>query len=195
MTNETPINYLKLMTADAQKLGRDGGSIRYLLLTDVDRTELYVSITANSASGYFSREITPISAIEACLPEDRSQPVAAKIFRGAVVSKTANQPSFIACICRAEGLLLPVEGSPYLHQISDHWSAWKAGLLAMDAEPYVPPVKEGQVAVAVVAVAGITRQEHPDADTDGLPRRRKGKKGQDVQPASATDELEHAHPA
>ncbi len=46
MTIETT-QYLKLKSSDAQKLGRNGGSIRYLILTDTDRQLLYVSIIAN----------------------------------------------------------------------------------------------------------------------------------------------------
>ncbi|MBS7242904.1 MAG: hypothetical protein KIG98_00965 [Comamonas sp.] len=46
MTIETT-QYLKLKSADAQKLGRNGGTIGYLILTDTDRQHLYVSIVAN----------------------------------------------------------------------------------------------------------------------------------------------------
>ena len=77
MTTQTP-QYLKLKSAEAQKLGRNGGSITYLILTDTDRQQLYVSIVANDSGGFFSSEIAPFEKIEACLPADRTQPFAAK---------------------------------------------------------------------------------------------------------------------
>lgn len=190
MTIETLPSYLKLKEAEAPKLGRNGGSISYLILADSNRQALFLTMIRNSASGYFSREITPMSAVEACLPEDRSQPMPAKVFRKACISRTANQPGFIACICRAEGLLLPVEGQPHLHQISEAWEAWKASLLAQDGTPYVPPVKESKVSEATT---GMTRQELPgDAETESHPGHRKGKKVRVVKPAEGAD---HAHPA
>lgn len=73
MTTETT-QYLKLKSAEAQKLGRNGGSITYLVLTDTDRQQLYVSIVANDSGGFFSTEIAPFEKIEACLPADRSHP-------------------------------------------------------------------------------------------------------------------------
>ena len=50
MTTDTP-TYLKLKTADAQKLGRNGGSISYMILTDTDRQQLFLSITGNDSGG------------------------------------------------------------------------------------------------------------------------------------------------
>lgn len=190
MTTETHPSYLKLKAAEAPKLGRNGGSIGYLILADADHQTLFLAMTWNSASGYFSREITPLSAIEGCLPEDRSQPIPAKVFQKACISKTANQPGFIACICRAEGLLRAVEGQPHLHQVSETWEAWKASLLTQDGEPYVPPTKEAQIAETTT---DMTRQELPgDAETESHPGNRKGKK---VRIVKAAEGAEYAHPA
>lgn len=187
MTTETT-QYLKLKFAEAQKLGRNGGSIGYLILTDTDRQQLYVSIVANDSGGFFSNEIASFDRIEACLPADRTQPFAAKALIPAFVSRSANQPSFAAALIRAEGLTATVEGKPHLHQcLGSDWESWKASMLNLPGEPYAPPSKAAAVA------STMTRQELPD-DVEGEvpPGRRKGKK---QRVGKVTNEVEHAHPA
>ena len=187
MTTETVIPYLKLKEAEAPKLGRNGGSIRYLILTDTDRQQLYVSIVANDSGGYFSNEIAAFEHIEACLPADLTQPFAAKALIPAFVSRSANQPSFCAALLRAEGLTAAVADHAHLHQVAGNWAAWKAAMLALPGEPYVPPTK------APAVMNTMTRQELPDdAETESHPGHRKGKKVRVVKPAEGAD---HAHPA
>jgi len=187
MTTETT-QYLKLKSAEAQKLGRNGGSIGYLILTDSDRQQLYVSIVANDSGGFFSNEIASFDRIEACLPSDRTQPFAAKALIPAFVSRSANQPSFAAALIRAEGLTAAVEGKPHLHQcVGSDWESWKATMLTVPGEPYAPPSKAAAVA------STMTRQELPgDAEAEDHPGRRKGKK---QRVAKMAEEVEHAHPA
>ena len=186
MTHETP-QYLKLKAAQAQKLGRNGGAITYLILTDTDRQQLYVTITGNAGGGYFSPEIARFDGIEASLPADRKQPFAAKALIPAFVSRSANQPSFCAALLRAEGLTAAAEGKPHLHQVVGDWTVWKTALLALPAESYVPPTQ------AATGTATMTRQELPgDIEAQEHPGRRKGKRLRVAKPA---DEGEHAHPA
>ena len=196
MTTDTP-QYLKLKSAEAQKLGRNGGAISYLILTDTDRQQLYVSITANDSGGYFSNEIARFDGIEACMPADHTQPFPAKALIPAFVSRSANQPSFCAALLRAEGLTTAAEGKPHLHQIVGDWSDWKRSMLASPGEPYAPPAKVAQAAESVATLSDasteMTRQELPgDDETDGHPGRRKGKKVRVVKAAEGAD---HAHPA
>lgn len=187
MTTETP-QYLKLKSAEAQKLGRNGGSITYLILADADRQQLYVSIVANDSGGFFSTEIAPFEKIEASLPADRTQPFAAKALIPVFVSRSSNQPSFAAALIRAEGLTAAVDGKPHLHQcVGDDWEAWKARMLALPGEPYAPPLK------AAAVTSTMTRQELPgEAEGDEHPGRRKGKK---LRVAKPSEEIAHAHPA
>ena len=167
MTTDTP-QYLKLKSAEAQKLGRNGGSISYLILSDMDRQQLYVSVIANDGGGYFSNEIARFDGIEACMPADHTQPFPAKALIPAFVSRSANQPSFCAALLRAEGLTAAAEGKPHLHQIVGVWSDWKHAILALPGEPYAPPTKEAQAAEAVAALSDtsteMTRQELPGDD-------------------------------
>lgn len=186
MTTET-MQYLKLKSAEAQKLGRNGGSITYLILTDTDRQQLYASIIGNDSGGFFSNEIAPFEKIEACLPADRSQPFAAKALIPAFVSRSSNQPSFAAALIRAEGLSAAVEGKPHLHQIAGDWAAWKAAMLSLQGEFYAPPLK------AAAVTNSMTRQELPgEVEAEEHPGRRKVKK---LHVAKSSAEIEHAHPA
>lgn len=196
MTTETR-QYLKLKSAEAQKLGRNGGAISYLILSDTDRQQLYVSIVANDSGGYFSNEIAGFDGIEACMPADHTQPFPAKVLIPAFVSRSANQPSFCAALLRAEGLTAAAEGKPHLHQIVGDWAAWKRAMLALPGDPYVPPAKVAQATEAVAALSdtstGMTRQELPgDDETAEQPGRRKGKKMRVAKHAEGAD---HAHPA
>ena len=190
MTTETP-SYLKLKSADAAKLGRNGGSISYLILTDVDRQQLFISIIGNDSGGYFSNEIARFDGIEACLPDDRDAPFPAKALTKAFVSRSSNQPSFCAALLRAEGLTAPVDGKPHLHQIAGDWTAWKAAMLALPGDPYVPPVK--LPAVATNGQTAMTRQELPEPVQEDDDFRRKGRKAKGGKRASEnTDALPQA---
>lgn len=196
MTTETP-QYLKLKSADAQKLGRNGGSISYLILTDANRQQLYVSIIANDSGGYFSTEIARFDGIEACMPADHTQPFPAKALIPAFVSRSANQPSFCAALLRAEGLTAAAEGKPHQHQVVGDWGDWKRAMLALPGDPYAPPTKEAQAAEAVAALSDtsteMTRQELPgDDETAEQPGRRKGKK---MRVAKYAEGADLAHPA
>ena len=192
MTPSFVPTYLCLKTATAQKLGRNGGGITYKILCDAERQQLYLTLVANEGGGYYSREVFSVAGVEACLPPDRAQAFAAKCLAPAMRGKSSNHPGFLAAILRAEGLLLPVDGQAHLHQLTETWDAWKAGLLAQDGELYVPPTKETLVADAT---SDLTRQELPgDVATESHPGRRKGKRLRGAQPADS-EGGEHAHPA
>lgn len=181
MATDSPITYLKLKAADAQKLGRNGGDVSYLILTDTDRQQIYITISGNSGGGYYSNEIVSLAAVEACLPADSTQPIAAKSLAAAFVGKSANNPSFMAAILRSEGLLGPVENKPNQHQLAGDWSAWQSAMLALEGLPYVQPVKAGQAnadPTTVADIAAMTREDSPGSleGDEHLPRH-KGKKG------------------
>jgi hypothetical protein len=151
-----------------------------LILADADRQQLYIAISGNSGGGYYSSEIVSLTAIEACLPADHAQAIAAKSLAAAFVGKSANNPSFMAAILRSEGLLGLVENKPTQHQIAGDWSVWKSAMLALDGLPYVPPLKAGVAVVPEVSadVVVMTREDMPGhADADEHLPRHKGKKG------------------
>lgn len=186
MSDSVTTTYLRLATKTAQKLGRNGGGISYKVLADTDRQHLYLTIVGNDGGGYVSRDVVAFENVEACLPADPAQPLAAKVFARAFTGKSANNPGFMAAILRSEGLLGPVEGKAHLHQVAGDWPVWKAAMLALNGEVYAP-------ASPVLAAPEMTRQEHPaphDAEY-GSPRRTGGKR----RVAKAADETDHAHPA
>ena len=196
MTIET-VQYLKLKSAEAQKLGRNGGSIGYLILTDTDRQQLYVSIIANDSGGYFSNEIACFDGIEACMPADHTQPFPAKALIPAFISRSANQPSFCAALLRAEGLTAAVPDKPHLHQVVGDWDDWRLAMLDLPGDPYVPPVKGAQAAEGSDALSDnetqMAAQELPgDNGTEARHGKRKSKKPHLHKPEGGTD---HAHSA
>nr|WP_314352996.1 hypothetical protein [Comamonas thiooxydans] len=196
MTIETT-QYLKLKSAEAQKLGRNGGSIGYLILTDTDRQQLYVSIIANDSGGYFSNEIACFDGIEACMPADHTQPFPAKALIPAFISRSANQPSFCAALLRAEGLTAAVPDKPHLHQVVGDWDDWRLAMLDLPGDPYVPLVKGAQAAEGSDALSDtetqMAAQELPGDNQSGAHHgKRKGKKLHLHKPEGGTD---HAHSA
>lgn len=196
MTIETT-QYLKLKSAEAQKLGRNGGSIGYLILTDTDRQRLYVSIIANDSGGYFSNEIACFDGIEACMPADHTQPFPAKALIPAFISRSANQPSFCAALLRAEGLTAAVPDKPHLHQVVGDWDDWRLAMLDLPGDPYVPPVKGAQAAEGSDVLSDtetpMAAQELPGDNESGARHGKcKGKKLHLHKPEGGTD---HAHSA
>ena len=196
MTIETT-QYLKLKSAEAQKLGRNGGSIGYLILTDSDRQQLYVSIIANDSGGYFSNEIACFDGIEACMPADHTHPFPAKALIPAFISRNANQPSFCAALLRAEGLTAAVPDKPHLHQVVGDWDDWRLAMLDLPGDPYVPPVKGAQAAEGSDVLSDteteMAGQELPGDNESGARHgKRKGKKLHLHKPEGGTD---HAHSA
>lgn len=190
MTDSSTITYLCLKTDTAQKLGRNGGGITYKVLSDVEHHQLFITLVGNDGGGYYSREIVAFDVVEACLPDDQTQSLAAKAFAPSFVGKSSNNPGFMAAILRSEGLLGGVDGKPNLHQITGDWAAWKAALLAQPGEPYVPPTKEP------LAVEGAGEQSRPDVPgDDGVeerPGRRKSEKGRAVKPDEGADHADSA---
>ena len=148
MTQTNPA-YLLLKTAVAPKLGqRSEGAITYAILVDGER-KLFITITANAGGGQFGRDIVPLSAVERCLPADKTLPFPAKVFAPSFTSRSSNNPGFMAAILRAEGLLGPVPDKAHLHLVAGDWEAWKAAMLALPGEPYVPVAKQAGTKTAV----------------------------------------------
>jgi hypothetical protein len=216
MSTASSIAYLKLKSADARKLGRNGGSISFLILADADRKQLYLSIIGNEGGGQFSTEIVGFDALQKALPADQTAPFAAKMLARAFKGKSANQPSFCAAVLRSLGLLGPVENKPHLHVVTGDWAAFTASMLALKGEPYVPPVKskagmdapatstaaateapteldpaDGAEPVPVEATPAITEMPEPAKGRKG----RKPKDDKRQHPTQSPEESEDAHPA
>ena len=176
MTVSNAIQFRRLMSGKANKLGRNGGEIGFMIFSDADHRQLYVAVVSNSGGGYFSREFIPINAIESCLPAKPGVPFPAKVFARSGTTRNTNTPSFLAAVLRSLGLLGPVEGKPYLHCVTGDWVTWKETLLAMEGE-VCDPVAADTVTEEDLA-ADISREDIPgDAETVERPAPRKGRKG------------------
>lgn len=141
-----PESYLSLKLAKAIKSGaRSQGYVHYRILTDADRSQLYLTLVANDSSGCFSREIVPFERIETALQGlDVSKPITSKQFQPCFVSKSQNNAGFLAAVLRSEGLLQSVPDATHQHALAGDWSAWKAALLALtdSAETYQPELSK-----------------------------------------------------
>lgn len=153
MTTPNTPRYLRLKSDTAPKLGlRAEGGIHYSILCDADRQEMFIMVTCNDGGGYFSKEITPMANILACLPTGPDVEFAGKVLAKACVSRTANQPGFLMAILRHEGLATAAD-KPHLHVRSGDVAAWSAALLGLPGEPYAPNgVVEAQAPVVQAVV-------------------------------------------
>lgn len=155
--SESNPSFLKLKAGDAPKLGRNGGSISYVVLADAERRELFISVVSNnSGSGCWSTEAVPLEAIERCLPLDRAQAFSAKALMASFRGKSVNNGSFLCAALKVERLIGPAEGKPNQYQVAGDWPAWKAGMLALAGEPYALPSKAGMAARATATDAPET---------------------------------------
>ena len=126
-----------LRSGSASKLGqRSEGQVHFELLTDQNNSELFIRLTANDGGGYFSRETIPFARVRTVVAEFAdNQAFPSKVFAGAFIGRSQNNPGFLACICRAQGLIASVPGNAHLHQLAGDWSQWEKACLALPGVP------------------------------------------------------------
>jgi hypothetical protein len=75
-----------------KKLGlRSSGSLSYQVLADQDRKHLFIALTKNDGSGYYSKERVNMITIEACLYAHRTgKPFPSKGLKDAYKSKSSS---------------------------------------------------------------------------------------------------------
>jgi len=175
-----------LRSGSAPKLGqRSEGQVHFDLLTDQKNSELYIRLSANDGGGYFSREEIPFARVRAVVAEfSGSQAFPSKVFAGAFIGRSQNNPGFLACICRAQGLITSVPGNAHLHQLAGDWSQWEKACLAL---PGVPLHVETPVEPVAVP-AKISKKE-------ARANRKTFQAAVDSDVAAHDDEVDDAHPA
>ena len=89
---------------------------------------VYLAVTGNGGSGYFSREWVALSRIRAVLKpyQESGQTFPTPILRPAYVNRSNNNGGFLAAILRHEGLLTAAPDQPHLHCTAGDWAAWEA---------------------------------------------------------------------
>lgn len=177
----TPTTFLLLKKASGPKCGlRSDGCIAYNVLADAERQQLFLTLTDNNSSGYFSREIVPMARVMQILdavPADHPWP--SKALKDAFNGKSANNAGFLAAALRTEGILSPATDAPHLHVVSGDCAAWVTHMLAAPGEPYQPSEAPGSAVASTASdkpaehskrtklKAKSTQAESPAADSGG----------------------------
>ena len=143
------IPFLRLKTGSAAKLGaRSQGAVAYEVLTDLERRQIHLRLTANSGGGNHSLEAVPFATVQSIVNGlEAGAPFASRVFRGAFRGGSQNNPGFLACLLRTEGLLAAAEGKAFQHVVSGDWSAWADALLTQPGEAVELPLKLAQAAL------------------------------------------------
>ena len=133
----TPTTALRLKINETAKVGQfSTGRITYEVLADESRDNIWIRLTNNDSSGWFSRELLSIEKIEACVAGIKEGEVMlSKRFAAAFKSRSANNAGFLAAALRAEGLLLPAPEQSSRHILGEDWETWKTNLLDLPGEP------------------------------------------------------------
>lgn len=128
----------------APKLGRRsaGSCIGYRILSNTRQKELYLQITRNDGGGHHGLHLIAFSQLQATVEHaDNEAGFPARLFRQALVSRSANDPGFVCCLLRAESLLSGIPERQHLHRQIGDWAAWAAAQLALPGEAIDIPAK------------------------------------------------------
>ncbi|MBR8218294.1 hypothetical protein HT749_31955 [Burkholderia cepacia] len=165
MSTQTQSAHILLRSGEARKVGqRSTGTIRYDIVSDSERTKVFIRITGNDGGGYFSRELVDFDkAIDGIASYKDGSPFPSKIFAPAFVGKSSNNAGFLAAVLRGEQLLDAAPGSDFQHVVSGEWADWKSDALKLEGTPIEEP-KSSDAPLA-------------DNTNKALPKRSKSKKG------------------
>ncbi|MBA5685922.1 hypothetical protein [Rugamonas apoptosis] len=142
-SNTIPSFWL-LKDGTAPKLGaRAESGIRYQVLADADRQQLYIAITGNESGGYFSRERVSFNKIETCLgtiQPDKAFP--SKTFKDAFTGRSSNNAGFLVAVLRKEGLLAAAPDSETQHVRHGDMATWKKAMFTEKGTLIAPAAKK-----------------------------------------------------
>lgn len=139
MTVQNP-ELISLKLGQAPKAGKTArGLLSYRVLCDADRQSISLALVANEGGGWFSPELVPLARIEAMLTLDTGEntPMPVNVLRAAFVSRSANNPGFLAAVLLAEGLLQLADGASRRYVRADGWDTWKALMLSEPGESFL----------------------------------------------------------
>ena len=169
-----------LKEASARKIGkRSEGAISYQLLADADRQRLFVAITGNSSSGYFSREKVPFQRIRECLSSFPDKVFPSKALRDAMVGRSSNNPCFMAGILADLGLIAGDTAVESHHKAIGDWTAWEQTMLALPGT-----LLHAEVAHALPDADDAMPDHTPTAPAEETPPGKARKAGKPIKEAS-----------
>lgn len=124
-----------LKSGTAAKIAKQAdGGIGYQVLSDVERSNVYVRITSNSG-GYFSRELVGIEKISQCVSHlGKSVSFATKLLRSVFVGKSTCNAGFLVALLKAEGLIGPALGTETQHVVVGDFAEWQKSMLTEPGE-------------------------------------------------------------
>lgn len=170
---------IKRDTAPKTGLRAEGG-INYAVVRDLDSNTLYFTLIANTGGGYHSKELVPVSRIEACLSGfEAGKVVPAKALRDAFTGRSSNNAGFLAACLRHEEVLSAFPDASHQHQLGEDFTGWQVSMLALEGKPYVPAVPVEGETVASEAASDAGKGKKPG----------KGKAGK----ATGTTPVEDSH--
>ena len=104
------------------------GLLTYAIGIDDQSQALFMRLVSNSSEGYFSQEWIAVETLRGCLESVNIKEVfPATIFKSAFVSRSQNNPGFLAAILKAEGMIR--NSADRIHGLTydpADWLAWEA---------------------------------------------------------------------
>ncbi|WP_426209788.1 hypothetical protein [Massilia sp. TWP1-3-3] len=127
--------FFLLKSGTATKIAKQAdGGIGYQVLSDVERSNVYVRITFNDG-GYFSRELVGVEKISQCVGHlGKSTSFATKLLRSVFVGKSTCNAGFLVALLKAEALIGPALGTETQHVVVGDFAAWQKSMLAEPGE-------------------------------------------------------------
>lgn len=169
-----------LKEASARKIGkRSEGAISYQLLADADLKRLFVVITGNSSSGFFSREKVPFQRIRDCLSGFSDKVFPSKALRDAFVGRSSNNPPFMIGILADLGLTAGDTTIESQHKAIGDWTAWEQTMLALPGT-----LLQAEAAQALPDADEAMPDHTPTAPADETPPAKARKSGKQPKEAS-----------
>ena len=115
--------------AQATKLSPTApGILTYAIGIEDHGQALFIRILSNSSEGYFSQEWLTVENLQRCLETVNVNDVfPATLFKPAFVSRSQNNPGFLAAILKAEGMIR--NSADRIHGLTydpADWQAWEA---------------------------------------------------------------------
>lgn len=190
MTTVTQTPYLRLHTDHAPKLAaRAMGGVTYEVLSNPEKTQLFIIVVANDGGGNWNREVVSLQEIEKALKGQDKAPFPSRIFRGVFRGRSSNNAGFLAAVLAKEGLLAPAPEVKHKLALAGDWAAWQSGLLSKSGESILIPPVLPEAATKAPAKAPGGKPIEASATPAVTRKDRRGKRGEaDALPAAGGDD-------
>lgn len=144
--------------------------LRYAILTDPERTRVFLAVLIAEGGGNFNKEAVAVNDIAQTLEAlPAGEPFGSKAIQRCYAGRSSNNAGYACAVLVHAGLLAPADGIKHkLVRVGD-WPAWQAAMLALEGEEILFPPAAAQAPAAVLAVA-------PSVPTADKPAKKKSGK-------------------